>query len=566
MREHPPTVRSSKLRKLAIVALVVTLSTLPLGLSVKAATTGFELNTSGLSHIAWMFNGSSWDTRNGWNTTAGNQAGKGDHLGSDYYADDWNLGSGNYDCGQEVRAPFAGNIIHRSSTAAAGYGYQIIIQADANNTFAYRATHLQKDSLTGSSHVNAGDVIGRMGGSPNHTLINGIDYWSGSSSTACHLHSVLYQNINQNYNGSPAINTLRNGGSIGLSGGANTFAARFQNDGIISSGQSACATFSQAGVTFFNSAQCTGSTRQFTSTGFYNLTDYGWNDAAKSMSIQSGWSARIWQDTNKGGSSVCFTGTKWDMSLDKYENGSAIVSNGQATISSVQIYNNTSCYTAPVQVNCGNYPGNGIMLFGGSQCTGTSKTFTASGLTNLSDIGFDNSSKSIFVKSGMSARIYEHPNRGGGSRCVTGSMWDLPIDKYENGAWIAPSGASTVSSIDVYQSSNCAAPACQTFSSTGIVLFGTSICGGTQKQFTTAGFRNLTDSSINFNDATRSIYVQPGWSVRIYEHTNGTGATRCISWTMWDLNLDKYDNGVQIASNGSASVTSIRVYNNGSCR
>src|SRR5690606_3203297 len=75
---------------------------------------------------------------------------------------------------------------------------------------------------------------------------------------------------------------------------------------------------------------------------------------------------------------------------------------------------------------------------------------------------------------------------------------------------------------------------CSNYSYNGIVLFDGENCEGCQRQFNSTGLRNLPD----FNDRVRSIHVGGNHSVRIWEHDNRGGATRCISGSMWNLNVD----------------------------
>jgi len=83
-------------------------------------------------------------------------------------------------------------------------------------------------------------------------------------------------------------------------------------------------------------------------------------------------------------------------------------------------------------------------------------------------------------------------------------------------------------------------------------------------KFNSVGFRNLTDYS--FNDLTKSIYVKSNWSVRIWEHNDRGGASRCMDHTFYDLKKDWYDNGPQIVdNNNNATITSIEVFNNSTC-
>jgi hypothetical protein len=99
---------------------------------------------------------------------------------------------------------------------------------------------------------------------------------------------------------------------------------------------------------------------------------------------------------------------------------------------------------------------------------------------------------------------------------------------------------------------------CDKYSDTGIVLFDTANCSGSTKKFYQTGFANLND----FNDAATSIYVPSSWSVRVYEHADRGGASRCIDHTMWDLNQDYYDNS---STKIAGTISSVDVFNNSTC-
>jgi hypothetical protein len=289
---------------------------------VSAATLALSFNSTGRSHIGWHFLSSSYDAPNGWNLTAGCQPGKCGHLGSDYYAKDWNVGGGDYDCGRDVLAPFSGTVLFKSSTGD-GYGYQVIIQSAANSNFAFRAAHMQSGSLTTKATVVQGEKIGKVGKSGNQQY--------------CHLHSVLYKNIKTGlYAGVTGLSRLKLGRTLGLSGAANTFAADYTADANLD-----CNAYNGIfrGVGVFSSDFCNGSRMLFQTAGFVNLPDSGWNDRVNSVYISSGSSVRVWKDAYRGGPSACFNIAKWNLDLDRYTDGS-VISN---SISSLQIYTNSTC-------------------------------------------------------------------------------------------------------------------------------------------------------------------------------------------------------------------------------
>lgn len=152
---------------------------------------------------------------------------------------------------------------------------------------------------------------------------------------------------------------------------------------------------------------------------------------------------------------------------------------------------------------------------------------------------------------------------GSTSRTETiGTQWNNRDLYWGVRAANAPNGASwSVRRFRIEPGSSCGS-----YSYDGIVLFRDAQCSqssGGPLQFNSESRRNLTD--YGFNDLTRSIHVGPGWSVRIWEHIDGTGATRCITGSMWDLSVDNYDNGSPIISSGTPTITTVDVYHNSGC-
>jgi murein DD-endopeptidase MepM/ murein hydrolase activator NlpD len=172
----------------------------------------FQLNTTGTSNIYWPFPNSSYQNPGNW-AIRGYNHGQGDHLGGDYYAEDWGL-SGNTDCDSIFRSPMSGTVTFAGSGGEPGYGIQVVIRSNNNNLFAFRVCHLSSKNVNVGDNVNAGDIIGRIG--------------TTGSSTACHAHTVLYKNITSIYSGTTTgLQRLQGGLGLGFSGGPNTFAAQY---------------------------------------------------------------------------------------------------------------------------------------------------------------------------------------------------------------------------------------------------------------------------------------------------------------------------------------------------
>jgi murein DD-endopeptidase MepM/ murein hydrolase activator NlpD len=153
----------------------------------------------GTGRIGWAFSGSK-DNRGLWAQVTGSSL----HVGDDQHAEDW--ASGAYTCGAPFYSPIAGTVLYAGYTGDgsgfASYGYQIVIRSSINRGYAFRVAHLQAGSITKTvgSQVSVGELIGRVGGTPN---------WS------CHAHMVVYKDIRMTspINGLKGVDNLKLGSS-----------------------------------------------------------------------------------------------------------------------------------------------------------------------------------------------------------------------------------------------------------------------------------------------------------------------------------------------------------------
>lgn len=185
----------SKLLTILISPIIGFIILLTFGTSKANAGYIFELNESGISHMAWPFLDSSWYNKNGWWDAGWNDG----HTYEDIYAQDWNWNSYDDDCGKNVYSPFSGKVIF-AGDASNGYGNQIVIQSYKSPDFAFRVAHLQTISVFTGDSIEVKTKIGEVGKT-------GVEDYS------CHAHSVLYKNINTELPGSSE--TLLNKLSIG---------------------------------------------------------------------------------------------------------------------------------------------------------------------------------------------------------------------------------------------------------------------------------------------------------------------------------------------------------------
>jgi|GEM_PF-4171707 len=148
-----------------------------------------SFSETGYSRLCWLFDEGKGKT--GWRMS-GNSPKGGPYLGDDYYAHNWNYGSGYDDLGLNVRSGSAGTVIYARDTGE-GYGKQVIIQARENTNFAIRYTHLDKIHVAMEDSVKVGTLIGTVGDSglpPNRC--NAAGGW-----ICPQLHLVVYKNINE---------------------------------------------------------------------------------------------------------------------------------------------------------------------------------------------------------------------------------------------------------------------------------------------------------------------------------------------------------------------------------
>ncbi len=92
-----------------------------------------------------------------------------------------------------------------------------------------------------------------------------------------------------------------------------------------------------------------------------------------------------------------------------------------------------------------------------------------------------------------------------------------------------------------------------------VILFEHISCRGEYEQFLWPGFFNLQSSQ--FNDKASSINVPSGMSVKIYEHYNGEGQSRCFEQLDSDLRDDTWPDGSTI----NDTISSIEVFEDENC-
>ncbi len=95
----------------------------------------------------------------------------------------------------------------------------------------------------------------------------------------------------------------------------------------------------------------------------------------------------------------------------------------------------------------------------------------------------------------------------------------------------------------------------------GVTLFAAAGCHGDALALAAASpLTNLPERG--WNDRASALAVTPGWSARVYEHIDGTGASRCVSATLTDLAGMRFDDGV---TSLAGEISSLAVYHGSAC-
>ncbi len=212
--------------------------------------------------------------------------------------------------------------------------------------------------------------------------------------------------------------------------GVNLYSTNNDNGG--GGGQSACKTYSFNGIVLFDGQQCTGNKLSYSSaTGLVSLPPLGWNDRARSIHVGSGWSVKTYQHDPPGsGASRCINGSMWDLAQDKFD-GNVVVMDKE--ISSIQVFNNTSCNGGPA--------------------AGEVKLYSLANYQNQvwqGGTGFSNgpggNAYSMSIPSGWSVKTWRQDNKGGGDeRC-----WSSSVPNLQDHGW-----QNAIQSIEVFSSNVC---------------------------------------------------------------------------------------------------------------
>ena len=199
--------------------------------------------------------------------------------------------------------------------------------------------------------------------------------------------------------------------------------------------------------------------------GFYNLPDIDFNDLTTAIHVPQGYCVMVYEHINAEGESRIIQWDYWDLSLDTWPNGSPM----DNSISSIEVFNNGDCSSTstptpeatPTQsFDCGSVPFGGVSTFTDQYCSGTYEQYELPGAFNLS--ATDDQMTSMHIPSGMSARVYKDTNFSGQNICLSWDYWDFGLDSWLDGSPMN----NSISSIEVFDNSNCNPPSTATPTST----------------------------------------------------------------------------------------------------
>ncbi len=268
--------------------------------------------------------------------------------------------------------------------------------------------------------------------------------------------------------------------------------------------------------------------------GNYELGQ-GLDEAVSSLYLQPGWSVRLYEGHNQTGTSVCLAGSNDDFGGDTFEDGSSL----NDRVSSFALYHQSGC-PAVAQ-----HP---IQLYDDWHYNGGYGYVDQSGNYELGQ-GLDEAVSSLLLRSGWSVRLYDGHNQTGTSVCLTSSNDDFGVDTFEDGSPLN----DRPSSFALYNQSSCPAPPQHP-----IQLYDDWHYNGGYGYVDQSGNYELGQG---LDEAVSSLYLQPGWSVRLYDGHNQTGTSVCLTSSNDDFGGDTFEDGSPLNDRPS----SLALYHQSAC-
>lgn len=148
-------------------------------------------------------------------------------------------------------------------------------------------------------------------------------------------------------------------------------------------------------------------------------------------------------------------------------------------------------------------------------------------------------SSSLYIRPGWSVRVYSGDNLTGTSRCVTASITDLRGATFENGASLN----DTISSFSLHYNTSCSIASLEVYTKTDYM--------GKRCWSINPETNNINDLC---NEKVLSIFLTPGWSVRVYRDQYQGGSSRCFVGNDTNLADNTYEDGSLIGTSISSFV------------
>jgi hypothetical protein len=148
---------------------------------------------------------------------------------------------------------------------------------------------------------------------------------------------------------------------------------------------------------------------------------------------------------------------------------------------------------------------------------------------------------SVWLQSGWSVRLFRDPNQAGPTKCISASDADLSNDVWSDGSSLNDSASSFV----LFQQVNC-----------GVGRYALEVYNDPGHWGPSCYSAAAITANIHAtcNDKISSVWLQPGWSVRLFRDPNQAGPTKCISVSDPDLSNDVWSDGLPLDNSASSFI------------
>jgi hypothetical protein len=166
------------------------------------------------------------------------------------------------------------------------------------------------------------------------------------------------------------------------------------------------------------------------------------DDQISSLTLQPGWSVRLYRDQNQSGPSFCLNRSDNNLSDNSFEDGSP----AENAISSFVLVNQSWCGAEPTPA----YP---LEVYTDAGYTGAQCYSWFVEAANIYP-SCANQISSVLLRSGWTVRLYRDAGQAGPSRCLTASDANLADNTFEDGSPLD----NAVASFSLFNAANCGAP------------------------------------------------------------------------------------------------------------